>query len=272
MLGLEVAGSVTATGEDVTWPVIGDAVTALVNGGGYAEFCVAPARQCLKVPSNLTPVQAAGLPENLFTVWANVFADRAHNGAALSPGETLLVHGGTSGIGLTAIQLALARGSRVIATAGSERKCAACRQQGAEAINYREQDFADAVASLTGQRGVDVVLDMVGAPYLARNLRSLAEGGRLSMIAFLGGSKAENVDLMPVMTRRLTITGATMRRRGGGEKAMLRDALAREVWPLLEAGTIVPVIEATFPLDRAADAHRLMEAGTHIGKIILTVP
>ncbi len=272
VLGLEVAGRVVGVGDGLGRSLApGDAVTALTNGGGYAEYCVAPARQCLPFPSAFDPVRAASLPENAFTVWANVFGERALNGAALAPGEALLVHGGTSGIGLTAIQFARARGARAIATAGTDEKCAACVRHGAsDAINYRtEADWAGKVRSLTGGRGVDVVLDMVGGPYLAPNLEALAPGGRLSIIAFLGGAEATRVDLAPIMAKRLTVTGATLRRRSGDEKAAIASALRREIWPLLADGRVAPVIEATFPLARVADAHRLMESSRHIGKIVL---
>ncbi len=273
VLGLEVAGTVVAAGPGRGRSLeIGESVTALTNGGGYAEYCVAPARQCLPIPRGFDAVRAASLPENVFTVWANVFGEHARNGAALVAGETLLVHGGTSGIGLTAIKLARARGARAVATAGTDEKCAACLRHGAAgAINYRTaSDWAEAVRGLTDGRGVDVVLDIVGGPYLAGNLRALAPGGRLSIIAFLGGSKADAVDLGPIMAKRLTVTGATLRRRDGDEKAAIADAVRREVWPLLDAGLVEPAIEATFPLDRVADAHRLMESSRHVGKIVLS--
>ena len=272
ILGLEVAGEVVATAPDIETPRVGDRVTALVNGGGYAEYCTAPAGQCLPVPPNLTTIEAAALPENHFTVWANVFAALERAGAALKHGETLLVHGGSSGIGVTAIQLAHARGCRVIVTAGSREKCTACVHLGADAaLNYREADFAHAVREFTAGRGVDVILDMVGGPYFARNLASLAKDGRLSIIAVSNGNIANQVDLLPIMQKRLRIMGSTLRPRTAAEKAEIAADLRREVWPLLEAGTIRPVIEATFPMERAAEAHALMEAGSHIGKIVLTV-
>ena len=272
VLGLEVAGTVVARGDGLGRTLaLGDAVTALANGGGYADYCLAPARQCLPFPRGFDAIRAAALPENAFTVWANVFADRALNGCALLPGETLLVHGGTSGIGLTAIQFARMRGARAVATAGTDEKCAACVRHGAsDAINYRtEPDWAGKVRSLTGARGADVILDIVGGPYLAANLSALAPGGRLSIIAFLGGSTAAEIDLAPIMTRRLTVTGATLRRRSGDEKAAIAAALEREIWPLLADGRIAPVIETTFALERVADAHRLMESSRHVGKIVL---
>jgi len=267
VLGLEVAGEVVATGAEVGAWQVGDRVCALTNGGAYAEYCVAPAPQCLPWPAGYDALRAAALPENYFTVWANVFWH-----GRLARGERLLVHGGTSGIGVTAIQLAAAFGATVYATAGSDAKVAACRKLGAaEAINYRTEDFADAIKRLTGGHGVDVVLDMVGAPYVVRNLRCLALDGRLVQIAFLEGSKVENFDLMPVMTRRLTITGSTMRPRTTAQKGAIAAALHQEVWPLLAAGQCAPVIHATFPLAEAAAAHALMEGGTHIGKIMLHV-
>jgi NADPH2:quinone reductase len=267
ILGLEVAGEVAATGPDARDWRIGDRVCALTNGGGYAEYCVAPAAQCLPWPKDYDAIRAAALPENYFTVWANLFGH-----GRLSPGEAALVHGGTSGIGLTAIQLAHAFGARVFATAGSEEKCAACRSYGADAaINYRETDFGDEVKGLTEGRGVNVVLDMVGAPYLARDLRCLAMDGRLVMIAFMQGSKAENFDFLPVMMRRLTITGSTMRPRTTAEKGVIAQALRERVWPLLDQGRCGPVIHQVFPLAEAAKAHALMESSTHIGKIMLKV-
>jgi putative PIG3 family NAD(P)H quinone oxidoreductase len=271
ILGLEVAGEIVVAAPGVGLDA-GDRVTALVNGGGYAEYCVAPAGQCLPIPPGLATIQAASLPENHFTVWANVFAPLERAGAALRSGETLLVHGGSSGIGVTAIQLARARGARVIATAGSREKCDACVRLGADAaINYREADFAHAVREFTAGRGVDVVLDMVGGPYFARNLASLAKDGRLVIIATSNGNIAEQVDLLPIMHKRLRIMGSTLRPRSAAEKAEIAADLRREVWPLIEAGTIRPVIEATFPMERAVEAHALMEHGSHIGKIVLTM-
>ena len=266
ILGLEVAGTVAAVGPRVTTWHVGDHVCALVNGGGYAEYCLAPAGQCLPLPLGLSLTEAAALPETFFTVWANVFG-RGH----LVAGETFLVHGGSSGIGTTAIQLAHAFGARVLATAGSDAKCDACRRLGAEAaINYRTQDFVAEAHRLTGGRGVDLVLDMVGGPYLARNIEALAVEGRLVQIAFLQGSRVE-VDLLPIMTKRLTLTGSTLRPRTIAQKGLIAAELRERVWPLLEMGRIKPVLDRTFPLAEAAAAHSRMEGGEHIGKIVLTV-
>ncbi|MBN8897989.1 MAG: NAD(P)H-quinone oxidoreductase [Rhodospirillales bacterium 69-11] len=267
ILGLEVAGEVVQVGSDVTTLKAGDHVCALTNGGGYAEYAAAPAAQCLPFPKGFDALRAGALPETFFTVWANVF-----DLGRLAPGESLLVHGGTSGIGVTAIQLAKAFGATVYATAGSDEKCEACRRIGADAaINYRTEDFADAIKRLTGGKGVNVILDMVGAPYATRNVRSLAMDGRLVLIAFLGGSKAENFDFIQVMTKRLTITGSTMRPRTTSQKGAIAAELREKAWPLLEAGKVSPLIHATFPLAEAADAHRLMESSAHIGKIMLRV-
>ena len=267
IIGLEVAGEVVRTGAEVTNWAIGDQVCALTNGGGYAEYAVAPETQCLAWPKDYDAVRAAALPETYFTVWANVFMI-----GRLGRNESLLVHGGTSGIGLTAIQLANAFGSNVYATAGSAAKCDACRKYGAEAaINYREEDFAESVKALTGGRGVNVVLDMVGAPYTARNLSCLARDGRLVQIAFIEGSKIPEFNLMPVMLKRLTITGSTMRPRTVEEKAEVARELAEKVWPVLDHGRCAPVIHEVFPFTKAATAHALMESGAHIGKIMLHV-
>jgi len=264
--GLEVAGEVVATGKGVGEPKTGDRVCALVTGGGYAEYCLAPAPQCLPLPKGFSLEQAAALPETFFTVWVNVF-DRS----ALKPGESLLVHGGTSGIGTTAIQLAKALGSRVFATAGSAEKVKACEELGAErGINYREEDFVEVVKQATDGKGVDVILDMVGGDYIPRDIKALAEDGRLSFIAFLGGAKAE-VNFAAVMMKRLTITGSTLRARPVAVKAKLAAQLREKVWPLLEAGKIAPVMAASFPLAEAAKAHALMESSGHIGKIVLTL-
>ena len=264
--GLEVAGTIARVGEGVTEWKPGDKVCALTPGGGYAEYCIAPASNCLPVPKGLDFVQAASLPETFFTVWSNVF-DRG----ALQPGETFLVQGGSSGIGVAAIQIVHALGHRVFATAGSAEKCAACVQLGAErAINYKTEDFVAVVKELTGGKGVDVVLDMVAGEYVPRELQALADDGRIVLIATLGGSKA-TVDLMEVMRRRLHLTGSTLRPRSAEFKAGIARALREKVWPLIEAGKIKPVIHATFPLADAAKAHALMESGTHIGKIVLTV-
>ena len=268
IIGLEVAGEVVAAGAEVTAYRPGDKVCALTNGGGYAEYCTAPAPQCLPWPAGYDALRAAALPETYFTVWANLF-DRGR----LAPGETALIHGGSSGIGVTAIQLAAEFGATAYVTAGSEEKCAACLRLGASAaINYRTQDFVEEVKRLTGGRGVDAILDMVGAAYLTRNIRSLALDGRLVLIAFLEGSRVENFDLVPVMTRRLTVTGSTMRPRTTAQKAAIAAALRERVWPVLAAGRRGPVIHATFPLAQAAEAHRLMESSAHIGKIMLSVP
>ena len=266
ILGLEAAGEVVATGPKVTRYRVGDRVCALTNGGAYAEYCAAPEAQTLPWPKGYDALRAAAVPETYFTVWANVFGI-----GRLAPGETLLVHGGTSGIGVTAIQLAVAFGSKAIATAGSDAKCEAIRKLGAEPINYRSVDFVEAVRALTGKRGVDVILDMVGAPYFVRNLKCLALEGRLVLIAFLQGSKLDALDLTAIMTRRLTVSGSTMRPRTTAQKGAIADALRAKVWPLLEAGRAGPVIHATFPLAQAAEAHRLMESSAHIGKIMLEV-
>jgi putative PIG3 family NAD(P)H quinone oxidoreductase len=268
--GLEVAGHVVeapprADGSPSRWRA-GDAVCALVAGGGYAGFSAVPEAQVLPVPPGFSMVEAAALPETFFTVWTNVF-DRGR----LAPGETLLVHGGSSGIGTTAIQLGRAFGATVFATAGSAEKCAACGALGAAiAINYRERDWGAELKAATGGRGVDVILDMVGGDYVTRNLDLLAVDGRLVQIAFLKSSKAE-IDLMPVMRRRLTITGSTLRPRSVAEKGAIARALEARVWPLLASRTVAPVVYGTFPLAGAADAHRLMESGRHIGKIVLVV-
>jgi putative PIG3 family NAD(P)H quinone oxidoreductase len=264
--GLEIAGEIVALGADAgTWRT-GDRVCALVAGGGYGEFCTAPAPQCLPLPSALDTVAAAGVPETFFTVWTNVF-ERGH----LKSGEVLLVHGGASGIGTTAIQLARAFGARAIATAGTARKCEACLELGAErAVNYREEDFVAAVKDATGGRGADVVLDMIAGDYLQRNLAALAIEGRLVIIAFRHGATAQ-VNFGAVMQRRLTITGSTLRPRTVEQKGSIARALHQHVWPLLDSGRVRPVVYATFPLERAADAHRMMEAGEHIGKIVLTI-
>lgn len=269
--GLEVAGTVVAIGEGAVRcdgrPLApGDQVCALVTGGGYAEYCAAPGPQCLPVPRGLDLVSAAALPETYFTVWTNVF-ERGR----LAPDEWLLVHGGTSGIGTTAIQLARALGARVVATAGSADKCAACERLGAErAIDYRREDFVAAVRAATAGRGADVILDIVGGDYTPRNLDALAPDGRLVVIGLLGGRRS-TIDLVPLLQRRLTITGSTLRPRSVAEKAAIGRALLERVWPLLERGVARPVVHTTFPLERAADAHRLMESSAHIGKIVLTV-
>jgi NADPH:quinone reductase len=267
VIGLEVAGEVVAAGAEVTRWKPGDRVCALTNGGAYAEYCTAPAAQCLPWPKGYDALRAAALPETYFTVWANLFGH-----GRLAAGETVLVHGGTSGIGVTAIQLAKAFGAKVFATAGSAEKVAACLRLGADAaIDYRAQDFVEEVKRLAGGRGVDVVLDMVGAAYFQRNLRCLAMDGRLVLIAFLGGHEVEKADLRPVMLKRLTATGSTMRPRSTAQKGAIAAELEARVWPILAEGRAGPVIHATFPLREAAKAHALMESSAHIGKIMLQV-
>jgi putative PIG3 family NAD(P)H quinone oxidoreductase len=273
--GLEVAGIIDAIGAGAEGWSVGDAVCALAPGGGYADACVVPAGHCLPVPFSLDDVagqsaddpfvRAAALPEACFTVWTNVF-ERGR----LIAGETLLVQGGSSGIGTTAIQIAAARGATVIATAGTDAKCRACERLGAaRGINYRDGDFVDAVREATGGRGADVILDMVGGDYLERNLRALAVDGRLVQIGVQAGSKGM-LDLSRVMTRRLTITGSTLRPRSIEEKAAIAEHLRREVWPLVASGAVAPVIDSVFPLEQAAGAHRRLESGGHIGKVVLT--
>jgi NADPH2:quinone reductase len=267
IIGLEVAGEVVELGSAVTGLDRGERVCALTNGGGYAEYCVVPVPQCLRWPREYDAIHAAALPETYFTVWANLFQL-----GRLQAGELTLIHGGTSGIGVTAIQLAREFGATVFATAGTDAKCRACLDLGADtAFNYRTEDFVDGVKRRTDGRGVDVVLDMVGAPYAQRNIASLAKSGRLVLIAFLGGSKAENFDFTQVMTKWLTVTGSTMRPRSTAEKGAIAQALLERVWPVLDAGRCGPVIHQVFPLAQAAEAHRLMESGTHIGKIMLKV-
>ncbi len=264
--GLEIAGEIVDGDLSDSGFKKGDMVCALVQGGGYAEYCTAPVKQCLPIPKGLTPVEAASLPETFFTVWSNVF-DRAH----LSGSETLLIQGGTSGIGVTAIQMATALGHRVFATAGSDEKCRACEALGAvRGINYRNEDFGEVIKAETGGRGVDVILDMVGGVYVAREIDCLADDGRLAVIALLGGSKA-TVDLGQVLRRRLTITGSTLRPRSIDFKAAIVASLRKHVWPLIEGGRIKPVIYKVFPLEEAVQAHMLMETSMHIGKIVLKV-
>ena len=266
VLGLEVAGEVVAIGEDVTGYAPGDRVCALANGGGYAQYCAVPAGQALPFPKGFDAVRAAALPETFFTVWANLFMM-----AGLKPGESVLIHGGTSGIGTTAIQLAAAFGARVFTTAGTAEKCEACLSLGASrAINYRSEDFYAVIAEETGKAGVDVILDMIGAAYFERNLKSLSRDGRLSIIAFLGGTFAEKVSLAPILLKRLRLMGSAMRPRTAAEKQEIRDALLEKAWPLLEEGRIAPVIHAVLPFGEAAAGHRMMEHGDHIGKIVLT--
>ena len=267
VIGLECAGEVVAIGAEVRRWRVGDRVTALTNGGAYAEYAAAPEAQTLPWPAGYDALRAAALPETYFTVYANLFGH-----GRLGAGEAVLIHGGTSGIGITAIQLAKAFGATVFATAGSPAKVAACLGVGADAaIDYRSEDFAEAVKRLTGGKGVDVVLDMVGAAYFARNIRCLRLDGRLVLIAFLQGGVADSVDLRPIMVKRLTVTGSTMRPRSTAEKGEIAGALEAKVWPLLAAGRAGPLIHATFPLAEAASAHRLMESSAHIGKIMLTV-
>jgi putative PIG3 family NAD(P)H quinone oxidoreductase len=264
--GLEISGEVVALGEGVDAAMLGRLVCALVSGGGYAEYCLADAGHCLPVPESLPMAEAAALPETLFTVWHNVF----ERGWA-SEGETLLVHGGTSGIGTMAIMLGKAFGLTVIVTCGSEEKCAAARDIGADhAINYKETDFVEAVKEITGGKGVELVLDMVSGDYVPRNLKCLAEDGRHVTIAVLGGAKAE-INMAAVMSRRLTMTGSTLRPRSAQFKTLLADEIARHAWPLVEEGELRPVMDRTFPLAEAAAAHARMEAGDHIGKIVLEV-
>lgn len=270
--GLEVAGELVEgdlSGDNPYGLKRGDAVCALLAGGGYAQYAVAPLGQCLPVPRGLSLVEAAALPENFFTVWSNVF-DRGRLGHGEGgAGEILLVQGGSSGIGVTAIQLARAFGHRVLATAGSEEKCRACAALGAEAINYREEDFVARVKALTEGRGVDVVLDMVAGDYVPRELEAMADGGRLVVIATLGGGTA-TLDVGALMRRRHTLTGSTLRNRPVAFKAAIARQLHDRVWPLLAAGTVRPVIDTVFPATAAAEAHRLMESSGHIGKIVLT--
>src|SRR5712671_726465 len=264
--GLEIAGEVVAVGSSAKAFKLGDKVCALVHGGGYAEYCTAPEVAALPVPKGLSLVEAASLPETFFTVWGNVY-DRAK----LAPGESLLVQGGSSGIGVTAIQMAKATGNRVFATAGSDEKCAACVRLGAEkAINYKTQDFLAEVKAATGGKGVNVILDMVGGDYVPKELKALADDGRLVFIAFLRGPKTE-LDINELMRRRLTVSGSTLRPRTVEFKGYIANNLREKIWPLIDAGRIKPQIYKTFPLEKAADAHRLMESSRHIGKIVLTV-
>jgi putative PIG3 family NAD(P)H quinone oxidoreductase len=263
--GLEVAGEIDVLGSGVSEWHVGDRVCALLAGGGYATLCTAPAVQCLPIPRGIDFVAAAAMPETFFTVWTNVF-DRGK----LRAGESALFHGGSSGIGTTAIQLAVARGSRVFATAGSDEKCRACEQLGAErAINYRTEDFVEIVKQVTQGRGVDLILDIVGGDYIARDLAALAVEGRLVVIGFMGGDTA-TIDFRRVLGRRLTITGSTLRPRSPAEKGEIATALRWEVWPLVEQGVVKPIVYRTFPLEEAAAAHRLMESSEHVGKIVLT--
>jgi NADPH2:quinone reductase len=267
ILGLEVAGEVVACGPDVTSWAPGERVAALCNGGGYAQYVAVPEGQCLPWPAGFGAVEAASLPETFFTVWANLF-----DLGRLAPGESVLVHGGTSGIGVAAIQLGTAFGAKVYATAGSAAKCAACLELGAAgAINYREADFLPDIREMTAGHGVDVVLDMVGAPYTGRNLAVLKRGGRLIQIAFMDGSVAETLDLLPIMVKRLTVTGSTMRPRSAAEKAAIARNLHRVVWPWLESGAVRPVIAAQEKWRGVSKIHQLMENSSHVGKLILMI-
>jgi putative PIG3 family NAD(P)H quinone oxidoreductase len=264
VLGLEVSGTVVKTGENVTEPKVGTKVCALVSCGGYAEYCLASASLCLPVPEKISLEHSAGIPETFFTVWTNVFAR-----GQLKSGETFLVHGGSSGIGTTSIQLGKAFGATVYTTAGTEEKCEFCKNLGADsAINYNQNDFESEIKTLTENRGVDVILDMVGGPYFPKNIKILAVQGRLLQIALMQGYKAE-VDFRPLLMKRVTLTGSTLRPRSVKEKAEIAHALRKDVWPLIDSGTIRPIIHQTFPLEKAADAHRLMESSNHIGKILL---
>jgi len=263
--GLEVAGTVVEVGSGAGDWAVGDQLCALLAGGGYAEYAVVPAPQALPIPKGLDLLQAAALPETFFTVWTNVF-ERGR----LKPGESVLIHGGSSGIGTTAIQLAREFGATVYATAGSADKCAACEKLGAtRAINYRNEDFEDVITELTGGAGVDLVLDMVGGDYIQKNISCLAVEGRMVSIAFLNGPSAK-VNFMPMMLKRLTLTGSTLRPRSVEQKAAIAQALLEKVWPLLEAGRVAPIIDSTFPLAQASDAHKRLESSAHIGKIVLT--
>jgi len=264
--GLEVVGEIISGDLGASGLTVGDKVCALVAGGGYAEYCAAPVEQCLPVPKGLTDVEAAGIPETYYTVWSNVF-DRGR----LAAGETLLVHGGASGIGTTAVQLATALGHKVYATVGSDERARAVEALGAvKAFNYRTQDFVEEIKNATDGRGVDVILDMVAGSYVNRNINCLADDGRTVIIALLGGVKAE-LDFSQILRRRLTVTGSTLRPRPVSFKGAIARSLKERVWPLFEAGKIKPIVHATFPLERACDAHAMMDAGEQIGKIVLTV-
>lgn len=266
ILGLDAAGRVVAVGEGVSTPAIGDEVCALLAGGSYAEYCTAPSGSCLPIPKGLDYIQAAALPETFFTVWSNVF-DRG----ALQPGERLLVHGGSSGIGTTAIQMAANLGATVYTTAGNAEKCALCEELGASrAINYRDEDFVAVVKDLTQGKGVNVILDMVGGDYVARNIDALAVEGRLVQIALLAGNEA-TIKYMPIMLKRLTLTGSTLRAREPAFKAAIADKLREHVWPLLEQGKIRPIVETVLPLAEAGEAHRLLVGGENRGKIVLRI-
>ncbi len=266
ILGLELAGDVVALGPGANRYAFGDKVTALVAGGGYAEFCAVPESTALPIPAGLSMIEAAALPEAVFTVQMTVF-----DMGGLAPGDTLLVHGGTSGIGTTAIQMAKAFGARVIATAGSEEKCAACRRLGADrAVNYKIEDFVAATKTFTEGRGANVILDMVGGDYIARNFEAAADYGRIQQIAFMGGNTVE-ADFRKLLRKNLTFAGTLLRPRSAAFKAKLTATVEEKVWPLIASGAIRPVIDSTYPLDRAADAHRRLESSAHIGKLVLTI-
>ncbi|UZE14156.1 NAD(P)H-quinone oxidoreductase [Pseudomonas sp. B21-053] len=262
--GLEVAGEVVAIGKGVSEFVLGDKVCALTNGGGYAQYCVAPASQTLPIPDGMDWIQAAAIPETFFTVWANLF----EMGGA-SKGQRALIHGGTSGIGTTALMLCREFGVEAFATAGSEEKCDAIRKLGAKAINYRDQDFAQVIAEKTGGKGVNVILDIMGGSYFNNNVAALAMEGRLVMLGFLGGAHADGVDLLAIMAKRAIITGSLLRSRTREEKAAIAQGLYEYVWPVLSAGRCLPMIDRVYPFTDAAQAHARMEAGDHIGKIVL---
>ena len=264
VLGLEVSGTIVGAGDNVTEPAVGDEVCALVVSGGYAEYCLAAASLCLSIPGGISLGEAAGIPETFFTVWTNIF-ERGH----LKSGESILVHGGSSGIGTTAIQLGKAFGSTVYTTAGTAEKCEFCEKLGADAaFNYHKKDFSEEIKNLTDGKGVDLILDMVGGPYFPKNIGLLAVEGRLVQIALMQGSKAE-VDFLSLMLKRVTLTGSTLRPRTVEQKSEIAQALRKNVWPLLESRAVRPIIHQTFPLEQAAEAHRLMESSTHIGKILL---
>jgi putative PIG3 family NAD(P)H quinone oxidoreductase len=264
--GLEVAGEVVALGDGVTEFALGDKVCALTNGGGYAQYCVAPSGQTLPIPKGLDWIRAAAIPETFFTVWANLFGiGRA------SKGERALIHGGTSGIGTTALMLCKEFGVQAFATAGSDDKCKAIRELGGDAINYKEQNFVSAVKDKTRDQGVDVILDIMGGSYFSDNISALAMDGRLVMLGFLGGDHARDVNLLAIMSKRASVTGSLMRSRTGEEKAAIAAQLREHVWPALDAGRCLPLIDKVYPLEQAADAHARMQAGDHIGKIVLSV-
>jgi NADPH:quinone reductase len=264
--GLEVAGTIAALGEGVHNLALGDAVCGLTNGGGYAQYCVIPAGQVMPIPAGIRMLEAAAIPETFFTVWANLF-DMGH----ARKGEVVLIHGGTSGIGTTALMLCREFGIRTFATAGGTEKCAAIRELGGEPINYRQESFAEVVRAKTDGHGADVILDIMGGSYFADNLDTLARDGRLLILGFLGGPVAERVNLHAIMAKRAVVTGSAMRPRTTKEKAAIAEALLTHVWPALAQGRCVPIIHAVYPLERAADAHRMMEASEHIGKIVLEV-